>query len=75
MFKSNPIVRSWLPLAAKRKRIRFLRDMPNSNGVKVQVLHPTLGVVSSLSTKPNTIVVSDSEEEVKMKLKQQTSQR
>lgn len=28
------IVRSWLPLVAKRKRIRLLRGMPNDNGVR-----------------------------------------
>ena len=35
----------------------------------------THGVFFSLSTKPNIIVVSDSEEEVKMKLEQQSDQR
>ena len=78
MFKSNPIVRSGFPLAAKRKRIRFSRGMQNYNGVISTAIGTSLThcVVSSLSTKPNTIVVSDSEEEgVKVKLEQQSDQR
>lgn len=75
MVKSNPTVRSGFPLAAKR--IRFLRGMPNYNSVISTAIGTSLThcVVSPLSMKPSTIVVLDSkeEEEVKVKLEQQSA--